>query len=951
MTPEYWRQIKLALDTILELPPERRQAYLVEVSAHDPELGREVEALLDSHGQSDGFLETPALVAIAAPEPRAGQRIGPYHIQEKIAQGGMGTVYKAIRADGHFEQQVALKLVKRGMDTDQVLRHFRNERQILAGLEHPNIARLLDGGATEDGRPYFVMEYIEGRPLDKYCDERKLSIAARLELFLVICSAVHYAHQRLVIHRDIKPGNILVTREGQPKLLDFGIAKLTASAPEATLTAAAMMTPEYASPEQLRGQPITTASDVYSLGLLLYRLLTGHPAHVRASVEEEPERPSVVAPKPLRCRLAGDLDSIVLKALRQEPEQRYSSVEQFAGDIQRHLDGVPVLARKGTARYRLVKFAKKNKAALVGAALVFITLAGGLAATAWEARVARAERVRAERRFNDVRKLANSLLFQFHDLIEDLPGSTPARSFLVKEALAYLDSLAAESHGDTQLQREVAAAYEKVGKVQGNPLFPNLGDTRGALASYRKSLEIRKAVADGAPANHQLQLELAAAHGQFGEMLLSTGDTGGGIAESGKALSIYEALAPEFSRDRTFQGAFATSAYNHANLLRRNGDLDGSLAKYRRGAELGKALIAANREDPAGWIHLAASLDGMGIVLIEKGDTAAALDDRRQALQIRERLAAADPNNAHYRRQLGFSHHNLALSLVEVGDLPGALKQFRDELSLFESLRAADPNDVQARRNLSLAHKAIGDVLVRIPDLNAALSHYDQALKIDQELSSKDPASVQALIDLSFSEGKFGFVLAKLGRTGDALAILRKGVKSQESLLVKDPHNDLLRGYLANSYTRLAQSLSQARDETALEYFRKALESRQALYAKSSNNTANRGALAECYSNLGQAIAPGHPAEALENYRRAIELLESLTAADSNNAQHRIHLSAALADAARIYARLEQWNQARALYKRSYDSWSQLERAGKLPAEHRRMPAVVARELAGLPNN
>ena len=401
-----------------------------------------MNALLDSHAQADGFLETPALVAATTPEPRPGQRIGPYDIGEKVAQGGMGAVYRAIRADGHFQQQVALKLVRRGMDTEQVLRHFRNERQILASLAHPNIARLLDGGSTDDGRPYFVMEYIEGSPLDEYCETHKLSIASRLELFLVICSAVHYAHQRLVVHRDIKPGNILVTSDGQPKLLDFGIAKITASQPvTGTMTAADMMTPEYASPEQLRGEPITTASDIYSLGLLLYYLLTGRCPHRSASrapleiarlLSEEPEKPSVVAPKPLRRRLAGDLDSIVLKALRKEPEQRYSSVEQFASDIRRHLEGSPVIARKGAASYHVFKFAKKHKAGIAAAALVFVTLAGGLAATAWEARVARAERARAERRFNDVRKLANSLLFQLHDLIEDLPGSTPARSFLVK---------------------------------------------------------------------------------------------------------------------------------------------------------------------------------------------------------------------------------------------------------------------------------------------------------------------------------------------------------------------------------------------------------------------------------------------------------------------------------------------------------------------------------------
>jgi eukaryotic-like serine/threonine-protein kinase len=733
MTP----QVKLVLDAALDLPPERRQAYVAEACACDAELNREVNALLDSHAQADGFLGTPALIAATTPEPRPGQRIGPYDIGEKVAQGGMGAVYRAIRADGHFQQQVALKLVRRGMDTEQVLRHFRNERQILASLAHPNIARLLDGGSTEDGRPYFVMEYIEGSLLDEYCETHKLSIASRLEMFLVICSAVQYAHQRLVVHRDIKPGNILVTSDGQPKLLDFGIAKITASQPASgPMTAADMMTPEYASPEQLRGEPITTASDIYSLGLLLYYLLTGRCPHRSASrapleiarlLSEEPEKPSVVAPKPLRRRLAGDLDSIVLKALRKEPEQRYSSVEQFR---QRHP------APSG--------------------------------------------------------RLASDC--------EDLPGSTPARSFLVKEALEYLDSLAAEARGDALLQREVAAAYEKVGKVQGNPMFPNLGDTRGALRSYGKSRAIREALVAAEPADHQLRLKLVGLHGQISEILLFAGDTDAAVEDSGKALAIYEALAKDFAQDSKFQKTLVANTYKHAYLLRRKGDLEGSLAKYRHAAELSRGLITANQQDLEGQVHLATSLDGLGLVLTEKGDTAGALDYRRQALAIREQLASADPNNAHYRRQLSFSHHNLALSLVEVGDLTGALQHAREELNLIESLRAADPKEFQARRNLSLAHKEIGDILVRKADIHGALDHYGKALQIDRGLSSADPGNVQALLDLSFSEGKFGFVQSKLGKIQEALVILWKGVRSQEFLLNKDPHNDLLRGYLANSY-------------------------------------------------------------------------------------------------------------------------------------------------------
>jgi serine/threonine protein kinase len=388
----------------------------------------------------------------------------------------MGSVYLATRDDHQFQQQVAIKVVRRGMDTDLVLARFRNERQILAGFDHPNIARLFDGGSTETGLPYFIMEYIEGQAIDEYCDSHQLSIAARLELFRTVCSAVVYAHQHLVVHRDIKPSNILVTAEGVPKLLDFGIAKLLdAEAKQGNATTAIvhrLMTPEYASPEQVLGERITTVSDVYSLGVLLYELLSGHPPYhfktllaqdiARVISDSDPERPSAVfnrvvttgggpnaktltpesvsktrdgRPEKLRRKLAGDLDNIVLMAMRKEPARRYSSVGQFSEDIRRHLVGLPVVARQATLSYRAAKLIRRNTVAVTAAAIISLIVIVGMAATGWEAHVARGERARAEaagakaeRRFNQVRKLAHSVLFDYDEAIQDLPGSIPVRS-------------------------------------------------------------------------------------------------------------------------------------------------------------------------------------------------------------------------------------------------------------------------------------------------------------------------------------------------------------------------------------------------------------------------------------------------------------------------------------------------------------------------------------------
>jgi eukaryotic-like serine/threonine-protein kinase len=314
MNPERWQQVREIFDAVIALDAGARRASLDALCAGDAELRREVESLLTSDAEAESaFLNVPALslknpCSEAKPAPsHVGRRMGAYNILEEIGHGGMGEVYRAARADGQYEKEVAIKLVRGGYDTASVLARFRHERQILASLDHPNIARLLDGGTTEEGIPYLVMELIEGTPIDRYCDSHELHVSERLRLFLQVCSAVQYAHQRLVIHRDIKPGNILVTKNGVPKLLDFGIAKILDPAESSETTLAQPMTPQFASPEQVRGDPITTATDVYSLGVVLYHLLTGrspypidtHSPHqfARAICEWQPERLSTIIGK------------------------------------------------------------------------------------------------------------------------------------------------------------------------------------------------------------------------------------------------------------------------------------------------------------------------------------------------------------------------------------------------------------------------------------------------------------------------------------------------------------------------------------------------------------------------------------------------------------------------------------------------------------------------------
>src|SRR5438874_4371927 len=407
---KHWEKVQALFEQALELPETERAKFLEQKCIGDDALRREVESLLDSHASAGAFIDERSLFfseedfqnGDEAVPP--GQLIGAYRIVREIGRGGMGAVYLAERADEQYQKQVAIKLIKRGMDTDSVLRHFRNERQILASFDHPNIARLFDGGMTKDGLPYFIMEYVEGVPIDKYCDAHNLSVAERLKLFREACAAVSYAHRHTVIHRDIKPSNILVTEEGVPKLLDFGIAKIlqpdSAGQSMLTLTGMRAMTPEYASPEQVRGELVTTASDVYSLGVVLYEVLTGvspyrftshAPRDVeRAITEQEPTRPSTAIGSNRNRHseisnqklLRGDLDNILLMALRKVPARRYQTVDQFADDIRRHLESRPVLARKDTIGYRTRKFARRNRVAVAAAFLILVSLIGGLIATA-----------------------------------------------------------------------------------------------------------------------------------------------------------------------------------------------------------------------------------------------------------------------------------------------------------------------------------------------------------------------------------------------------------------------------------------------------------------------------------------------------------------------------------------------------------------------------------------
>jgi len=500
-----WDQVREVVDAVLELPPSERGPYL-DRTCPEPNLRRHVESLIHSFENTLDFLDDPAGTilggGLCAPDEMkdsaTGRRVGAYLLSDKLGEGGMGAVYRAARADEQYEKEVAIKLVKAGYTSELTLRRFRAERQILAKLDHPNIARLFDGGVTEDGTPYFVMELVKGEPIDEYCDSRRLNINGRLQLFCRVCAAVQYAHQNLVVHRDLKPGNILVTPEDVPKLLDFGIARIlnpetAPSMVEPTRTMLRMMTPEYASPEQVKGEAITTASDVYSLGVVLYVLLTGrHPyllptrsqqALMNAICEKDPLKPSSIVlqnvasqeveqrrgitpgARKLVRRLAGDLDTIVLTALRKEPADRYSSAGDLAADIRRFLVDEPIAARRPTVAYRLQKFTHRHKALVAALVAVLGVLLAGIVTSTWEAARARnaqhlalAERDRANRVTDFM-----TGMFKVSDPGERLGNTLTAREVLDKAAHDIDTGLEKDPELQARMMHVMGVAYLNLG--------------------------------------------------------------------------------------------------------------------------------------------------------------------------------------------------------------------------------------------------------------------------------------------------------------------------------------------------------------------------------------------------------------------------------------------------------------------------------------------------------
>ncbi len=837
MTPERFRRanelFQVALEQNGELDPSAQSHLLDRVCQDDPELRQEVDSLLAAHHRAGSFLEdTVAAEAKRFTTSRDGTRIGAYEVIRLLGQGGMSAVYLAVRTDERYRKEVAIKVLKRGLDTDEIQRRFHQERQILANLDHPNIARLLDAATSEDGLPCFVMEVVEGDPIDVYCNRQHLPLPQRLALFRTVCSAVQAAHRNQVVHRDLKPSNILVTAGGIPKLLDFGIAKLLdpAGFPQtiaATALAHRPMTPEYASPEQVRGEAITTASDIYSLGILLHVLLTGRQpyrvdtleprAMERVICEHEVIKPSAAldpetVPGPLekvRSQLVGDLDTIVLKALDKEADQRYGSVDQLSEDLRRHLEGLPILARRPTFRYRAGKFLRRHRTGVLMAMLSVMLLVAGILATAWQAHIASLERATAEAERQRAEEVSAALeqLFQVAD-----PGRTSgevvtARDLLDKAAEEFvsepweqptvqaqlLDTMGTSYHGlgfYDEAQQTLQTALRIRRRALGTPhlevaeTLENLGAVLQAKAAYREAsklsreaLTIRRqllgpehpvvaeslnnlaaayrATDDLEAAEPLLREALAIKRRVLGNEHLSVVVGINNLAQLLNDRANYQASEPLLQEALTVRRKLlgnvhplvAESLNNLASVFLRQQKLDQAEITFRETLALRRQLYDGDHPS------VARSFGNLGVVLVDQANYADAEPLLREALAMKRRLLGDE------HPSLAFTQHTLGQTREARGDTTDAEALFREALRLRRQALAED------HRHIATSALALGQLLLDRGDLTHAEPLIREAVVI-QCLKQADPWR------LAEAESALGGLLLVAGDTIRAEAIL-----------------------------------------------------------------------------------------------------------------------------------------------------------------------------------
>jgi tRNA A-37 threonylcarbamoyl transferase component Bud32/tetratricopeptide (TPR) repeat protein len=724
-------------DQAAELPAGDREGFLLR-ECTDPTLRAFVLRLVEAHERDTSFLLRRGIGESAAGAVLAtGKRIGPYVIEAEIGRGGMGAVYRAVRCDDTYRKTVAVKVVSAGIPENL----FRRERQIMASLEHANIARLLDGGATDDGSLYLVMEFVDGERIDVWANQRDLSTRRRIELLLAVSDAIAYAHRNLVVHRDLKPANILVTRDGVPKLLDFGVAKVVASESGDTRTVMAALTPEYASPEQIRGENVTTATDVYSLGLVLFELLTrgAHPyrttkgtlpARLRAVLEEEPRRPSAYVEGRLQAELRGELDKIALKAIAKEPERRYASVHQLRADLEAYLAGKPVLAQGNDFLYRARKFVRRHWLPVAAAAAVLASGVAGTLAVLRQAHIAEQRRLVAEqatlraqdllgkqrelldeqvalrgraeseahrareqhliaqKRLGHARDLAAALLFDIHDAVRDLQGASVARRRIIASAVGQLEALSRDAPEDSNVQGILAAAYERAGDLVGGIQGEGTDGTSAGLDYYQKSLDIQQRLAQNAATARAPETwrRLANVHRRIGNVHYRNQNVKAAARSLDQALESLEAGRKRGGRWPELEA----DIYHYLCIYQAYaGEHAASAATCRAAIAKARQFVSGEFTAADARHNRAVHFQRLAVMSRQAGNVSGALEFLNAGIQQAALLVREHPDNAAYRRTLSMMLGFLAQWREQIGG-QNAADGYRAALESFRAARAAD---------------------------------------------------------------------------------------------------------------------------------------------------------------------------------------------------------------------------------------------------------------------
>lgn len=837
MDRDDWEQIKDLFAEAIELPPDSRLQFVKERTNGKDDLFSEVASLLNASAEPDNLIERNAIdlsSKIGTTLPDYTERhFGNYRIIRELGTGGMGSVFLAERDDGEFKMLVALKIVKQSVADTEIIARFRRERQILADLKHPNIAVLYDGGISEKGEPFLAMEYVDGQTFIEYCDSQRLSTEERLRLFIKVCSAVAYAHRNLVVHRDIKPSNILVNADGEPKLLDFGLAKAFESDSSTTQTALRAFTPAYASPEQIMGKPVATASDQYSLGVVLFELLSGSKPFafegkgideiIKTIGSSEAPIPSVVASSrkfdghdsSILFSVAKDLDNITLKALRKEPERRYPSVDAFAEDIERYLNGLPVSARPATLGYLASRFIQRNKITVAAAAIVLIAVVAGLAVSIWQGSVARRERDRAERRFQEVRQLSNSLLFEIAPKIERLPGSTEARELLVIRALSYLDNLANESRNDPSILAELASAYEKIGDLQGNIDKPNLSDYSGAISSFEKARTIRESL----PADAENQLRLAQGLRVASSIRNRQNDVKGALGDADRANMIYKGLLAETPDSSAVRMASIQAEIEHGQIFAANNQFGESIPRFQSAINELKNLDQRERSTR---ILSAKSFAYLGNALSWDGQQPEAESEMAKAIASADSLISELPGDSEIQAAV-WQVYTLASSIYEDSQDQHSLELAQHALLIAQKASNADNADSQARYNLARAFSRVGIMFAKLNRLPEADTNLQSSQTIFDELIQREPRNIIYQRDLAKLHVRMGDTSEKRRNMNDALAHFQRSAAIFESLAAGDKLNTLAQRDLAQSLKSVAKmQIALSQKLVAVETLRRA---------------------------------------------------------------------------------------------------------------------------------